>query len=89
MLFVLTYGDGRGHVSPLATPRRVTSVLPSRTSKLPCLSGDQPIPGLTRSRSKRDCVHNVHTIGGLQRGTQVLSTGHVGIVGRCRSPKLN
>ena len=29
MLFVLTCGDGRGHVSPLAMPKRLTSFLPS------------------------------------------------------------
>ena len=33
MLFVLTCGDGRGHVSPLATPRRLTSFLPSPTGQ--------------------------------------------------------
>ena len=30
MLFVLTCGDGRGHVSPLDTPSRLTSFLPCK-----------------------------------------------------------
>ena len=32
MLFVLTCGDGRGHVFLLAMPRRLTSFLPSNAA---------------------------------------------------------